>query len=312
MIFRMSYWVDQFVYDVDEAVATYEKVFGWKPAYHFDYSGFGVKMAYLPISPCPGGFSMGGNGLALVGPSGPTPLPVLEHIFKRRGEGFGLIPFHSDDYDAELNRVRSMGVTLDELVVGVFKEIWLDGKYMHGMFVLFGGGEGALEKQFSKDPPGIHAASVDPKKLPKTGFIMRLGNVAHVVKNLDEASKTYEKLFHLKPWNRWDFQDAGIVSAFVRIGERGIQLVQPTTTKGPIAQVMEEIGEGIGYAVLMTDNAKECARLLRSRGVEVIESTMGGKPVVWVPRKYTHGILYQILEIGDYYSFFKLGKLYDI
>ena len=45
-------------------------------------------------------------------------------------------------------------------------------------------------------------------------------------------------------------------------------------------------------------------------GVEITEATVGGKPVVWVPRRETHGMLYQIMEPEDYFSFFAWGKLY--
>jgi 4-hydroxyphenylpyruvate dioxygenase-like putative hemolysin len=132
------------------------------------------------------------------------------------------------------------------------------------------------------------------------------------VKNLDKALQSYETLFRLKPYNRWEFTDTNLNSAFVRIGSGGIQLAQPTTTKGIIAETMEEIGEGIAYAVLMTDNIKEFAKSMEAKGIETPQSTVGGKPVAWVPRKYTHGILYQVIEPGDYFPFFKQGRLYDV
>ena len=35
MILKMQYWVSHVVKDFESALAAYERVFGWKPAYHY-------------------------------------------------------------------------------------------------------------------------------------------------------------------------------------------------------------------------------------------------------------------------------------
>ena len=312
MILKMQYWVSHVVKDFESALAAYERVFGWKPAYHYALPpDAGYRGAMLPIGPMPGGFSMAGHGLTLTSPTEPNPVPAFEHIFRHRGEGYGFISFHCDEYGPELERLEAMGIDLTaaslHLVRKEVPEHWLTEEHTHGLFVEYGGGGGASEIFFSQ---GFVKNEIEPATIPERGFILRLGHIVHAVHHLDTALGTYLRLFRLTATHRWDLEDAGVDSAFVRIGERGIQLVQPTGDAGPVSQTMEEIGEGIAYAILMTDDIAACAALLRSRGVDVIEATVGGKPVLWVPRHYTQGLMYQVMEPEDYFSFFAWGKLY--
>jgi 4-hydroxyphenylpyruvate dioxygenase-like putative hemolysin len=151
--------------------------------------------------------------------------------------------------------------------------------------------------------------------VPDKGYILKLGHIVHAVKDLDVALGTYEKLFRLKPSNRWEFQDAGLESAFVRIGSTGIQLVQAKKPSSFITRDifnnMEQKGEGLNHCIMMTDNLKAFVKNMKAKEVEVTVSTMGGKADAWIPREYTHGILYQVVEPQDYFSYFKWGRLYD-
>jgi 4-hydroxyphenylpyruvate dioxygenase-like putative hemolysin len=158
----------------------------------------------------------------------------------------------------------------------------------------------------------MQPVSVDPKKLPTKGMIVHLGHLCHSVKNLDAAVKMYEQLFQVKPTHQWELPDAGANSAWIPFGcwNTGIQVMEPTpSSKGPVAQAIEEMGEGVSHIVLMADDTAAMVESLKSKGVDVVESTVGGKPDAWVPRKYLNGMLYQIISAKDYYSFFKWGKL---
>ena len=311
MITRLAYWVDQMVHNLDEGVAAYEKVFGWKPAYRIDVPSDGYANAIIPIGSIPGGFTIGGHGVSMTAPLGDNPHPAFDRVLKRRGEGYAVFGVHCEDGDPEIERFKKMGIELKPGRLDCFEEVhtdyWLFEEHTHGLIVEFVAGGGAMEQYFTK---GFQKNLIDPEQIPEKGFIIRLGNIVHAVKNLDEALQTYEKIFRWKPSNRWELPDAGVNSAFVRVGSSGIQLVQPTSTKGIVAEIMDEMNEGIAYVILMTDNVKEFVKSMRTKGIETPRLTVGGKPVAWVPRKYTHGILYQVMEPADYFSFFKWGKLY--
>jgi hypothetical protein len=61
----------------------------------------------------------------------------------------------------------------------------------------------------------------------------------------------------------------------------------------------------------MVDNLETFVASMKAKGIETPQSTVGSKPVAWVPRKYTHGMLYKVIEPGDYFSYFTQGQLYD-
>jgi catechol 2,3-dioxygenase-like lactoylglutathione lyase family enzyme len=323
MITKMMYWIDQWVYDVDKAIETYGNLFGWKPAVRWDLESWGLTFTYLPIGLCPGGFSIGGHALSLEGPLGPKPHEACKHMLGRRGEGFGIVALLSDDPVEDTERMQKMGVDVVTYTthdtaedIGYKTEYNITEKETHGLFVnIPGGGLSGTYRWFTV-PGAIQKVVVEPEKLPQKGVILSMGHIVHAVKNLDEGLNTYEKLFRLKPSNRWEFTDAGINSAFIRIGDRGIQLVVAQGTKSYIAHDIQnnleqygEYGEGLNHCVLITDDLKAFTNNMEAKGVKVTESTMGGKPDVWVPRKYTHGILYQVVEPEDYFSHFRVGKL---
>jgi predicted enzyme related to lactoylglutathione lyase len=305
----MAYWVDHVVYNLKDGLKTYEEVFGWKPSHVWEVPDAGIDAACIPIGPLPGGFAVGGSAIEMIALRQPNPAPQFEEILKKRGEGFGMMALHCDEYGPELSRLNSLGVRVDEKVLVGHKDYWVSEEFTNGVLVEYGGAGGIMELFFTR---GFQKNVVDPNQVPKSGFIIRLGHKVHVVKDLDQALQTYERVFRWKPCNRWEFPDANVKSAFCRIEPMGVQLVQPTRSKGIIAETLEEIGEGIAYAVLMTDNLKAFVELMKAKGIETPESTIGGKPVAWVPRKYCRGMLFQVIEPKDYFSYFTEGKLYEV
>ena len=207
-----------------------------------------------------------------------------------------------------------MGIDMDKLEETVLAETddrvhtdrFLAEEYTHGLLIDFGGGEGGHEYFLSR---GIQPVEADPEELPGQGSIVKHGHIVHAVEDLDEAVRTYERLFRWRPSNRWEFDDAGLRSAFFRIIGQSIQLVEPTTPDGIVAETMEEIGEGVAYAVLMTDSLDAFVDSMKARGIETPRSTVGEKPVAWIPRDLTGGMAYQIVEPHDYYSYFKTGTV---
>ena len=306
MVFRLGYWIDLIVRDVDETLAKYEHLFDWKAAFRWDVPDAGISAASVPIGPCPGGFALGGHALEILAPFGPNPVPQFEEILETRGEGFGMISIHFDDKDAEIKRMQEMGIKFLEAKLVGHVDYWLGREYTHG--VLFEFGIGGMEESFFAR--GMLKNVIDPELLPQKGKIIRMGHLAHAVNSIDEVAKVYERIFGLKLSHRWELPDADINSAWIPVGSGGLKLVEPRSPKSPIARSIEQCGEGIDHAVLLTDDLPEMVKSLKAKGVNVIESTAGGIPDAWVPREYTQGMLYQIMQAKDYYSFFKWGKIY--
>jgi len=75
---------------------------------------------------------------------------------------------------------------------------------------------------------------------------MELTHIEHIgiaVKNLDEAIKFYEQIFGLKCYAVEEVKDQKVKTAFFKIGETKIELLETTDPKGPIGKFIEKKGE---------------------------------------------------------------------
>jgi hypothetical protein len=306
MIFRVGYWVDHIVYNMEEILAKYKKYFNMAPAHRWRVADVGLDAAMLPCGASPGGFSVGGGAVEVLAPIGGKFMPEFEEILEKRGEGYGMVTIHFSDYEKEVARWKELGVPVKEQFTGGHPDAWLTEESTYGLLIEVGGGGGTIESYFSM---GFLKNTIDPETLPKKGMIVRMGNLVHAVKSLDAALAMYEKVFRVKPTHRWELPDADINAGWVPFGDRGIQVVEARSPNSYVAKAIEERGEGIVSVVIMTDDTPAMAESLKSKGVDVKETMMGGNPCIWVPRELMNGMLYQIVSARDYYKLFKWGEL---
>jgi catechol 2,3-dioxygenase-like lactoylglutathione lyase family enzyme len=104
----------------------------------------------------------------------------------------------------------------------------------------------------------------------------KFNHIGHVVTNLEEGMKIYEKL-GLVPRERMEFPEFGAKMVFYPFAGIEIELIQPGGLKGdPAARCLKERGEGIFHISILVDDYEAEVKKLRERGFTVEEYTHEG------------------------------------
>ena len=125
----------------------------------------------------------------------------------------------------------------------------------------------------------------------------RIDHVAVVVKDLEAAVATYQHNFDLEKAGGGEVPSLGIHNAFLQIGGARIELVTPTSASGPVAEFLEQHGEGMYLLSLEVENLDEAVTHLEATGARVrVAAGSTGQRLAFVSPKSAHGVLLQLLE----------------
>ena len=125
----------------------------------------------------------------------------------------------------------------------------------------------------------------------------RIDHVVVVVKDLEAAMATYQHNFDLEKAGGGEVPSLGIHNAFLQIGGARIELVTPTSATGPVAEFLEQRGEGMYLLSLEVENLDEAVAHLQETGARVrVAEGSTGQRLAFVSPKSAHGVLLQLLE----------------
>lgn len=127
----------------------------------------------------------------------------------------------------------------------------------------------------------------------------RIDYIAVVVKDLDAAVATYQHNFELEKAGGGEAPALGIHNVFLQIGDARIELVTPTSATGPVAEFLEQRGEGMYLLSLEVEDLDAAVAYLQGTGARVrVAEGSTGQRLAFVSPKSTHGVLLQLLERG--------------
>jgi len=127
---------------------------------------------------------------------------------------------------------------------------------------------------------------------------MKLAHIEHLgiaVKTLEESIPYYENLLGSKCYSIEEIKDQGVKTAFFKVGEIKIELLESTDPDGPIGKFLEKKGEGIHHLAFAVENASEALAEAGSQGLALIDrvSRKGaeGMNIGFLHPRSTHGVL---------------------
>ena len=128
----------------------------------------------------------------------------------------------------------------------------------------------------------------------------RLTHVGIAVKSIDRSSDLFSKLFGISEEHSEEVAAQNVKAAFFRVGEGGIELLEPTGADSPVAKFIEKRGEGVHHLSFEVDDiVAEIARL-KKEGFQMIDEKprMGadGFRVAFLHPKSTNGVLVEISQ----------------
>jgi methylmalonyl-CoA/ethylmalonyl-CoA epimerase len=125
-------------------------------------------------------------------------------------------------------------------------------------------------------------------------------HIGIAVKNLKEAIAYYEEVLGLKCYAVEEVKDQKVKTAFFKVGQTKIELLESTDPEGPVGRFIREKGEGIHHIAFSVDNLSEKLKEVESKGIELIDKEprkgAEGLNIAFIHPKSTLGVLTEFCE----------------
>ncbi len=132
---------------------------------------------------------------------------------------------------------------------------------------------------------------------------MNISHIEHLgiaVKSIEESLPYYEGVLGLKCYNIEVVEDQKVKTAFFKVGQTKIELLEPTSPDSTIAKFIEKKGEGIHHIAFSVDNVAASLADAESKGVQLIDKSprpgAEGLNIAFLHPKSTLGVLTELCE----------------
>ena len=103
---------------------------------------------------------------------------------------------------------------------------------------------------------------------------MNITHIEHLgiaVKSLETAIPYYEKVLGMKCYNVEEVADQKVKTAFFKVGQTKIELLEPTCPESTIAKFIENKGEGVHHIAFAVPDTNEALHELEEKEVRLID-----------------------------------------
>lgn len=105
---------------------------------------------------------------------------------------------------------------------------------------------------------------------------MTISHIEHIgiaVDNLEEAIAYYENMLGLKCYSIEEVADQKVRTAFFRVGQTKVELLESTDPDGPIGKFIAKKGPGLHHLAFAVDDVDASLKTVEERGVQLIDKT---------------------------------------
>ena len=132
---------------------------------------------------------------------------------------------------------------------------------------------------------------------------MEITHIEHIgiaVKSLETAIPFYENVLGLKCYNVEEVVDQKVKTAFFKVGQTKIELLESTDPEGPIGKFVEKKGEGIHHIAYAAKDVQSSLNEVSEKGVQLIDNAprkgAEGLNIAFLHPKSTCGVLTELCE----------------
>ena len=132
---------------------------------------------------------------------------------------------------------------------------------------------------------------------------MKATHIEHLgiaVANLEESIKYYEEVLGFTCYSIEEVPDQKVKTAFFKVGQTKIELLESTSPEGPIGKFIEKKGQGIHHIAFAVEGLQHSLDEVKSKGVQLIDEKpragAEGLTIVFLHPKSTHGFLTELCE----------------
>lgn len=106
--------------------------------------------------------------------------------------------------------------------------------------------------------------------------MIKPSHIEHIgiaVTNLEEAIRYYTEVLGLECYAIEDVPDQKVKTAFFKIGDTKIELLESTDPEGPIARFIEKKGAGIHHIAFAVENVDKALKEAEAKGIQLIDKS---------------------------------------
>lgn len=149
---------------------------------------------------------------------------------------------------------------------------------------------------------------IKPNRNRKSRFIifkdMKISKIEHLgiaVHSIEDTLPYYEQVLGFTCYNIETVKDQKVKTAFLKVGETKLELLEPTSPESTIAKFLETRGEGIHHiAYAIEDGVKEALAECEKKGIRTIDKLPreGAERlnIAFLHPKSTQGVLTELCE----------------
>ena len=120
------------------------------------------------------------------------------------------------------------------------------------------------------------------------------------VSNLKESIKYYEEVLGFKCYSIEEVKDQKVKTAFFKVGQTKIELLESTSPDGPIGKFIERKGPGIHHIAFAVEGLQESLTEVKDKGIKLIDEKprqgAEGLNIAFLHPKSTNGVLTELCE----------------
>lgn len=132
---------------------------------------------------------------------------------------------------------------------------------------------------------------------------MKPTHIEHIgiaVNSLSDAIAYYEQLLGTKCYAIEEVADQKVRTAFFKIGQTKIELLESTDPEGPVGKFIEKKGEGIHHIAFAVNGLEESLEEVKENGIRLIDEKprkgAEGLHIAFLHPKSTFGVLTELCE----------------
>lgn len=132
---------------------------------------------------------------------------------------------------------------------------------------------------------------------------MKLSHIEHIgiaVRSLQESIPYYERVLGLKCYAIEEVKDQRVRTAFFKIGDTKIELLESTDPEGPVGKFISKKGEGVHHLAFAVEGIEDALREAEDKGVQLIDRQprrgAEGLDIAFLHPRSTFGVLTELCE----------------
>ena len=131
-------------------------------------------------------------------------------------------------------------------------------------------------------------------------MVKRIEHLGIAVKNLEESLSVFEKLLGTKSYKEEAVASESVKTAFLKVGESKIELLEATDPGSSIAKYLEKNRQGFHHVAFEVDDIEKELERLKGEGFELIHQSpkdgADNKRIAFLHPRSTSGLLVELCQ----------------